>query len=209
MTNIQALALLSISLFVAISLFRVSKKIEKSEIKRQKLQKYRKASYDFDFSTLQELKESGFNINGDNHLALDKAAWKGNLPIAKLCVENGATREAKELAFVFACCANHMPIVEFLIDSGVNPRAFKDSALIHCASYGHFELAEYLMEKGCDLHSIVNYETPSILDIRSIGQDFVKSKQWAEKYIRIKELAEKLDKELAPKTTTKTGRIKI
>ncbi|MBY4717561.1 ankyrin repeat domain-containing protein [Ralstonia mannitolilytica] len=186
----------------------------KKIIYKKKFQRLKEAALKTDLQALQELQASGFNINEEDHIALHMAASRGNLPIVKLCVKQGASIQAKEMALVEASLDGFHSIVEYLIDNGVNPQAYKDYALIISSSTGHFELAEHLISKGCDPYSIINFDPQASSKDRGffIGayrQNFAKAKEWAEKYINAQELAKKLDKELQAKTTTKTGRIKI
>lgn len=177
----------------------------KKIIYKKKFQRLKEAALKTDLQALKELQASGFNINEDNYIVLEWACRKGNLPIVKLCVELGINIKAKENALIYACMDGHFPIIEYLIDSGASPRAFHDAILRYSANQGYFEISKYLISKGCDPHSILNPHPESGI-LMSIKD---RAKEWARQYINAQEMAKKLDKELQPKTTTKTGRIKI
>ncbi|WP_175888184.1 ankyrin repeat domain-containing protein [Burkholderia contaminans] len=200
-----------------------------------KFKKLRDAADKSDLKAIQELQASGFNINEDEHLVLREAARNGNLELVKLTVENSASIPAQQEALLSATCEGYLPIVEYLIDSDISIRQgftiktpyqgyelIVSQLLIISALRGHFHISQYLVSKGHDIKSVLLYcqmnnsSSFIVRDDNSISLGFSVSRKeresamdWARRYINAKEMAEKLNNDLQPKTTTKTGRTKI
>ena len=122
------------------------------------------AARDGDLARVQALVEHGVdkdNIGGDyDRTPLFIASWKGNLPVVRYLVEQGANMEKADQngwnPVINASFSGHLGVVRYLLEQGAN----RDKAdrggytPIHFAArQGHLEIAKLLMVYGADLNA--------------------------------------------------------
>jgi ankyrin repeat protein len=90
--------------------------------------------------------------------ALMEAAWRNNVDIIKLLIDNGANVESKDeygrTAFRNAISAKNIEIAELLLKRGANVNSKNragETALLEAV--GHIEIVKFLLDKGIDLPS--------------------------------------------------------
>lgn len=185
--------------------FSVKSKLDKmvdESIERNKVRSGRTLIYAAKLGNLEEVKEAlaqGADIHADDDSALIYSAKYGHLEVVKYLVGQGANIHADD---DFALCVSaqngHLEVVQYLAGQGANIHADNDLALRWSASHSHLEIVQYLIGLRCDPQKIIDF-----------GFSDETIKNWAERYINARDMKNKLETDLQPKTTTKTGRIKI
>jgi ankyrin repeat protein len=107
--------------------------------------------------------------NPDGGTALMEAAKRGDLPLVKRLLDDGADVNAKVKSMVYPCsngwtalmyASNHSEVVELLLQKGadINARANDgNTALKSAALEGNAEVVKLLLEKGADINSTTQH----------------------------------------------------
>jgi ankyrin repeat protein len=91
---------------------------------------------------------------------LMRAALKGDLEMAKAILAAGGTVAALNSdgnnALWLACVEKHIPMIDWLIDAGIDPDNRNDNgatALMYAASSGRTEVVAQLLARGAEIHA--------------------------------------------------------
>jgi ankyrin repeat protein len=93
-----------------------------------------------------------YNVQGDS--ALQVAAKRGNVRIVQLLLDHGATIEQADLTG--AARAGHLDVVTLLVDRGAAIDGQDENeftAFSNAASFGQFEVADYLASRGANFNA--------------------------------------------------------
>jgi hypothetical protein len=95
-------------------------------------------------------------------LDLEEAAGVGRLDLVQTYVtgrgtlRNGATRQQLESGFLYACGYGRTEVVQFLLDSGMNPNVApsRGETALHWVAYGpHVAVAKLLLQHGANVNA--------------------------------------------------------
>jgi ankyrin repeat protein len=121
------------------------------------------------YQLMKDLLAQGADINSSflegKYTALSSAASTGNLKLVKFLIDNGADIRGNKLfpnsPVYLAISGNHLEVVSFLLDKGINPNfawPSKDGGtlLISAIQFGHKIIVKLLVERGADVNFIGN-----------------------------------------------------
>jgi Ankyrin repeats (3 copies) len=92
---------------------------------------------------------AGATFDGE---ALRSAAGGGHVDVVYVLLN--ASEDPDELDVLLAACgSNHLSVVQFLLEHGVDMRAGKDAALREACAGGHADIAQFLIDRGADVHA--------------------------------------------------------
>ncbi|WP_175888183.1 ankyrin repeat domain-containing protein [Burkholderia contaminans] len=142
----------------------------------------------------------GANVNGFG--ALYWASLNGHLDIVKFLVENGANINTGNSNFPLggASMRGYLDVAKYLVEQGADIHAGNGNSLKLASMFCHREVCDYLVSLGCDPQVVIDDPNEYVKE---------ETKQWAIDFVKARDLANKLENDLQPKTITKTGRIKI
>jgi ankyrin repeat protein len=103
-----------------------------------------------------KLIKSGISINGKNksgQTPLSIAARIGDMNLLKELISHQVDVKSSNFPLVEAIIAQHMDVVKFLVENGMNPKIRIDSSaspLFQASKEGNFDIVKYLLECGSD-----------------------------------------------------------
>jgi ankyrin repeat protein len=114
-----------------------------------------------DVARCRSLIKNRADVNaGDEWRPIHLACQNGNLPIARMLVEAGATLTGGPTEpFALAAVHRAVEVCQLLVDAGVDPHQKNEhgfTAFTHACSAGNRTTVEYLLKQGAD----VNFATP-------------------------------------------------
>jgi len=112
----------------------------------------------------------GADVHHKKDRAIVEAATNGRLQVLKFLIECGCDpTTSNNKAFILACQNNRPKVVKYLIS--IFPDVIKAQnygGLVRCATWSRFDLLEYLLSKGADIHAQNDYAL----------REFFKNKKW-------------------------------
>ena len=124
---------------------------------------------------VRQLLDAGANVsdcNENGHTPLMEAASAGNVEVARILVEHGASinthsNEFKESALTLACYKGHLEMVRFLLEAGADQEHKTEemhTALMEASMDGHVEVARLLLDSGAQVNMPADsFESPLTL----------------------------------------------
>ena len=120
------------------------------------------ASKENNLKALERYIKKGVNVNikdkRNGNTALINNSCYGNLEIAKLLIDNGATidiqNEDKETALIQSVFYNNLNMVKYLVENGADVNIqndVDDTALLYAAYKGYLDIVKYLLNNGANI----------------------------------------------------------
>lgn len=112
------------------------------------------------------------DCNENGHTPLMEAASAGNVSVAKILVDSGASinthsNEFKESALTLACYKGHLEMVRFLLEAGADQEHKTEemhTALMEASMDGHVAVARLLLDSGAQVNMPADsFESPLTL----------------------------------------------
>ena len=97
---------------------------------------------------------------GNIHSLLVASSRKGELPLVKYAIEQGADIREEwnmNIALIHASWKGHLNVVKYLVEKGADISTDEDEALKTAAEHGHFGVVKFLVEQGADIHTEDDY----------------------------------------------------
>ncbi len=127
--------------------------------------KFMKNSCDRTFNEINVIIQK-FRYHPNNGLFY--ACRQGNLKLAKFFVSRGAKNF--RIASMFSCAFNHIGLIKYIIDNGLNPY----KCLVHASMYGRINIVKYIHKNCFPIKVSIKIKFPLVVSIIHGHLDIVK-----------------------------------
>ena len=115
--------------------------------------------------------------DGDCTQALMEACQEGHLPVVQLLLQHGVDHHAgEEDAFRWACRNGHLPVVQLLLDLGVHHQARDEEAFGRACRNGHLPVVQLLLDLGVSDRAVAQMLEDSS-PVTDLLQDYIRGRR--------------------------------
>jgi ankyrin repeat protein len=128
------------------------------------------AAREDDVAAMKQYIAAGADLNASDEngaTVLSIAAYRGNIEMARLLLDSGATFEIGVFHTAIAQSKDNTEIVQLFIDHGADLNqkaeiANGHTALMYAAEFGHVEVGKLLLASGAEINAVDNYNDPAL-----------------------------------------------